>query len=141
MTTRARVMALIDTFADESPLVREMAGWVVSGKNDVAIDADTDDKDAAYMDALRRRWPEATDEVFLCEKPGRSGRKPGSLSRLVLIAAANESNSGRSRQPGPPTMIQPAIGSGVPGAATSPFWCGTERQPAIGRIVLSWNGV
>ena len=62
MTTRARVMALIDTFADKSPLVREMAGWVVSGKNDVAIDADTDDKDAAYMDALRRRWPEATDE-------------------------------------------------------------------------------
>jgi hypothetical protein len=39
-----------------------MAGWVVSGKNDVAIDADTDDKDAVYMDALRRRWPEATDE-------------------------------------------------------------------------------
>jgi hypothetical protein len=62
MTTRARVMALIDTFADVSPLVREMAGWVLSGKNDVAIDADTDDKDAAYMDALRRRWPEATDE-------------------------------------------------------------------------------
>ena len=62
MTTRARVMALIDTFADESPLVREMAGWIVSGKIDVAIDADTDDTDAAYMDALRRRWPEATDE-------------------------------------------------------------------------------
>ena len=28
------MLALIDTFADESPLVREMAGWVVSGKND-----------------------------------------------------------------------------------------------------------
>ena len=56
------MMALIDTFADESPLVREMARWVVSGKNDDAIDADTDDTDAAYMDALRRRWPEATDE-------------------------------------------------------------------------------
>ena len=62
MTTRARMLALIDTFADESPLVREMAGWVVSGKNDDAIDADTDDNDAAYMDALRRHWPEATDE-------------------------------------------------------------------------------
>jgi len=61
MTTRARMMALIDTFADESPLVREMAGFV-SGKNDDAIDADTDDNDAAYMDALRRHWPEATDE-------------------------------------------------------------------------------
>ena len=47
MTTRARVVKLLDTFADESPLVREMAGWVVSGKNDLAIDADTDDKDAA----------------------------------------------------------------------------------------------
>ena len=62
MTTRARMMALIDTSADESPLVREIAGWVVSGKIDDAIDADTDDTDAAYMDALRRRWPEATDE-------------------------------------------------------------------------------
>ena len=62
MTTRARMMALIDTFADELPLVREIAGWVVSGKIDYAIDADTDDMDAAYMDALRRRWPEATDE-------------------------------------------------------------------------------
>jgi hypothetical protein len=55
-------MALIDTFADESPVVRVLGGWVVSGKIGVAIDADTDDKDAAYMDALRRRWPEATDE-------------------------------------------------------------------------------
>jgi hypothetical protein len=54
------MLALIDTFADESPLV--MAGWVVSGKNDDAIDADTDDNDAACMDALRRHWPEATDE-------------------------------------------------------------------------------
>jgi hypothetical protein len=62
MTTRATVMALIDTFADESPLVRDMAEWIASGKNDVAIDADTDDKDAAYMDALRRQWPEASDE-------------------------------------------------------------------------------
>jgi hypothetical protein len=39
-----------------------MAEWIASGKNDVAIDADTDDKDAAYMDALRRQWPEASDE-------------------------------------------------------------------------------
>jgi hypothetical protein len=62
MTTRATMMALIDTFANESPLVREIAGWVVSGKIDDAIDADTDDTDAACMDALRRRWPEATDE-------------------------------------------------------------------------------
>jgi hypothetical protein len=44
MTTRARMMALIDTFADESPLVREIAGWVVSGKIDDAIDADTDER-------------------------------------------------------------------------------------------------
>ena len=65
MTTRARMLALIDTFADESPLVREMAGWVVSGKNDDAIDADTDDNDAAYMDALRRHWPEAADEEIV----------------------------------------------------------------------------
>ena len=62
MTTRARMLALIDTFADESPTGPGDGGVGRSGKNDDAIDADTDDNDAACMDALRRHWPEATDE-------------------------------------------------------------------------------
>lgn len=101
------MMALIDTSADESPLVREIAGWVVSGKIDDAIDADTD---AAYMDALRRRWPEATDEEITrgfqsqrsCSRSGETKLRVKSLARRTLtdIAATGPCETLRRRSPG-----------------------------------------
>jgi len=61
MTTRARMLALIDTYKHEPPLIREIAARVVFdlGEEDTYIE---DEEDAALMDALRRQWPEATDE-------------------------------------------------------------------------------
>ena len=55
----------------------------------------------------------------LREKPGCLGGKTKSLSAdEPLIAAAGEATRW-SRQPRLPTTIQPAIGSGVPGALTT----------------------
>jgi hypothetical protein len=55
------MLALIDTFTDEPPLIREIAARVVFGlaEENTFIE---DEEDAALMDALRRQWPEATDE-------------------------------------------------------------------------------
>ncbi len=55
------MLALIETFTDESPLIREIATRVVFGleEEDTYIE---DEEDAALMDALHRQWPEATDE-------------------------------------------------------------------------------
>jgi hypothetical protein len=61
MTARARMLAVIETFTDEPPLIREIAARVVFGleEEDTYIE---DEEDAALMDALRRQWPAATDE-------------------------------------------------------------------------------
>jgi hypothetical protein len=66
MTTRARMLALIDTYKDEPPLIREIAARVVSGfeKKDALEDDDMEDEDAALVDALHRQWPEATTRGF-----------------------------------------------------------------------------
>jgi hypothetical protein len=55
------MLALIDTYKDEPPLIREIAARVVFdlGEEDTYIE---DEEDAALMDALRRQWPAATDE-------------------------------------------------------------------------------
>jgi hypothetical protein len=64
MTTRARMLALIDTYKDEPPLIREIAARVVFGfeEEDAFFENDMEDEDAALVDALHRQWPEATDE-------------------------------------------------------------------------------
>jgi hypothetical protein len=59
------MLALIDTFKDEPPLIREIAARVVFGfeeEESFYEDDDMEEEDAALMDALRREWPEATDE-------------------------------------------------------------------------------
>ena len=102
------MLALIDTFADESPLVREMAGWVVSGKNDDAIDADTDDNDAAYMDLAealagsnRRRGCARLQSQPCCSGGGKDAliRRLGvsaSVGALFLCAVATVPHSQRA---------------------------------------------
>ncbi|WP_324355449.1 hypothetical protein [Methyloceanibacter sp.] len=52
------MLALIGTFKDEQPIVREIATWLVAG----GMYEYVDDEGEAYMDSLRNEWPEATDD-------------------------------------------------------------------------------
>ena len=61
---RARMLALIATFTNESALVREIAARIVmqdDGCDESELE-DDEDQDVVYFDALRRRFPEATDD-------------------------------------------------------------------------------
>jgi hypothetical protein len=61
MTTRERTLALINAFVDEPQLIREIATWCITANAYHTMDGD-EAEDAAYMDALRMEWPEATEE-------------------------------------------------------------------------------
>ena len=62
MTTKGRMLSLIDTFTDEAPIVREIAAWLVCNEIWEVMDEDAEDESAAYMDALRKQYPQATDD-------------------------------------------------------------------------------
>lgn len=64
MTQKTRILGIIDdpTFSHEADIVREIARWTVNGDWDWAELEDAQDEGAAFMDALRQRWPGATDE-------------------------------------------------------------------------------
>jgi hypothetical protein len=61
MTMKARMLELISTFTGEDPVVREIAKWIVSDDDLLAGAEDADDADD-FMNALRERWPKASDE-------------------------------------------------------------------------------
>ena len=68
----ARMLALIDNATEASETARQLARWVLAGdESDDPIDAElsatlNDEDDDAYLNALRRRWPEATEDDITC---------------------------------------------------------------------------
>jgi hypothetical protein len=66
MTTRERVLALVNAFVDEPQLIREIATWcIIANAYDTILDRE-EAEDAIYLDAIRAEWPEAAeDEINL----------------------------------------------------------------------------
>ena len=66
MTNRERVLARLETMEGPPEMVRRLAREMLDALDSLDYDdedaEDEDDQDAAYMDALRRRWPEANDD-------------------------------------------------------------------------------
>ena len=66
MTNRERMLAKLETMEGPPEMVRRLAREMLNALDSLDYDdedaEDEDDQDAAYMDALRRQWPEASDD-------------------------------------------------------------------------------
>ena len=61
-------LALIGDVTEASVIAREISRWVIAGDesdDDKLAGALSDEDDDAYINALHRRWPEATDDDII----------------------------------------------------------------------------
>ena len=90
MTTRARMMALIDTFADELPLVREIAGSWPRTRSLVSIDFGLLHTQAAGFEAQSRQLNAAGCEKVFSEQVSAVAAKREQLGRLERLGLVGE---------------------------------------------------